>query len=796
MRASEPTVRALEFDSLRLVAAEFAANDLGRLALSSLVPFTEASELRRSLAMTAEVEVLLDAGALVVGFEEDLGPLGEAFARESAEIGGADLLLLARVLNASQEALARIRAEGDRFVALREAYVDVPDLADLVRELGKRLDERGRVRDNASRRLEQLARKSRKMRQGLYDKLGRFAAGHQDNLAEETVSVQDGRLVVLLRSGSKGRLAGMVQGRSSTGRSFYFEPLEFVEDNNELQSNQREEEAERQRILAELLRLVRSHAADLGEHWQLLGDLDVRQALCRLKQAFGGQFVEPQKDEELELVDARHPLLDPLLADHRGRALGQAGHLGPVVPLSLTLTNDRRMLVVTGPNAGGKTVALKTVGLLLLAAHCGFPVPVGIHSRLPFLESIVAVVGDDQDLLAERSTFSGKLLRLREVWHEAHSNSLVLIDELGSGTDPTEGAALGAALIEALADKGPWTLVTTHLTAIAARALDLERAECAAMEFDAGSGRPTYRLVPGPPGGSEALALARRLELPSEWLDRAEELLGPEERRLRRLLHEVETAKRRLDEDRDRLASALEQAERDRGSAAALFEEAQRERAQVSKKLKRELRDFRDEVRRKLAGETERLARELASTSKRSLASRAVERLFEAAPEFEEPPEPGAKALRAGEAVEHSVLGWRGELLSLDGEKATVGVHGKRVMCSSSELVRSQPKATGEREFRAPVSGRRAAVTDVPSGVVEELILIGQRVEPALEALDRFLDRALLGSNDSVRIVHGHGSGRLRRAVRDRLAKHPAVGSWRAGDESEGGDGATVVALA
>jgi DNA mismatch repair protein MutS2 len=783
---------------LKRVAAEFAVNDLGSLRLRSSLPLG-AAELHRSLKMTAEVERLLNDGALVTGFEEELVPLGEDLGREHCEIGGADLLLLATVLASSQAALARIAAAEPKCGTLLDAFGEVSDLSEFTAEIGKRLDERGRVRDNASPRMAQLSKKSRKVRHGLYAKLGSFASGHRDNLAEETVSVQDGRLVLLLRSGSKGRLAGVVQGRSSTGRSFYFEPLEFVEENNELQSSQREEEAERQRIFAELLARARDHAVDIREHWDLLADLDARQALCRFRKLFDGHFIEPREGEALELVEARHPLLDPLLADQRERALGQAGHLGPVVPLSLAMDGDHRMLVVTGPNAGGKTVALKTVGLLALAAHCGFPLPAGLHSRMPFLSSLVAVVGDDQDLLAERSTFSGRLLRLAEVWKEAHGRSLLLVDELGSGTDPTEGAALGVALLEALSAKRPWTVITTHLTGIAAAALDLDGAACAAMEFDSGSGHPTYRLVPGAPGGSEALALARRLALPDAWLERAEELLGPEERRLRRLLQEVEASKRELQDESERLAELLANADRDSREAAEQVAATNRERAQLSRGLKRELRDFRNDVRRKLAAEAERLAQELSSGKKRTATAKTVERLFEDAPQWSGPSEREDALLEVGEKVEHASLGWRGDLLELAGDKATVAVHGKRVRCLASELARIEPSGTEERaatgQLRAPISGSRSASTASSDGTVE-LMLIGQRVEPALDQLESFLDRALLGSSEFVRIVHGHGTGRLRAAVRKRLKGHAAVSSWRPGGDSEGGDGATIVTLA
>ncbi|MFQ5525060.1 MAG: Smr/MutS family protein [Thermoanaerobaculia bacterium] len=792
MQASSDSSRALEFASLKQVAAEFAVCDLGRTAILAARPIEKVSELRRSLAMTQEIERLVESEPLVRGFDEDLAPLGELVTGDHAEVKGRDLLLLAGVLTDSRAALDRVRAD-EEAQRLQEAFREVPDLGDLAGEIDRTIDERGRVRDDASPRLKKLSTRSRTVRRGLYSRLGEFVTGHRDNLAEETVSVQDGRLVLMLRSGSKGRLPGVVQGRSGTGKSFYFEPLEFVEENNELNESQREEEAERHRIFTELLARVRSNAAGIRAQWSMLAELDSRQALVRFKKTIGGHFVEPREGDPLELLDARHPLLDPVLAESRKRALGQAGHTDPVVPLVLQLAENRRMLVVTGPNAGGKTVALKTAGLLAVAAHCGFPLPVALHSRLPFLTRVVAVVGDEQDLLEERSTFSGRLLRLREVWDAAGPDSLLLVDELGSGTDPAEGSALGIALVEGLSAKRPWTVITTHLTAIAAAALELEAAACAAMEFDSRSGRPTYRLVPGAPGASEALALARRLDLPDAWLSRAEDLLGPEERRLRKLLQEVEATKRALESEREELGTLRSGAESDRLEAADELAAAAREKAVVAKRLKRELREFRDRVKRRLSEEVERVETELRAGRKKAAAREAIDRLFEDAPELEDPTSTPGPLPDLGDTVEHSGFGWRGELIQLDGERATVSVYGKRVTCEASELAVVGAESSHRAASSLASSERSPALA---SDTLAELMLVGQRVEPALEELERFLDRALLESRESVRIVHGHGTGRLRKAIRERLRGHAAVANWRPGEDGEGGDGATVVSLA
>jgi DNA mismatch repair protein MutS2 len=508
----------------------------------------------------------------------------------------------------------------------------------------------------------------------------------------------------------------------------------------------------------------------------------------------GGRLAELSESPELELVAARHPLLDPRLAGLREAALGESGHREAAVPLSLRLEAGRRLLVITGPNAGGKTVALKTLGLLSLASSCGLPVAAEAGTRLPVFERVVATVGDEQDLLQDRSTFSGRLLRLKEAWESAGPDSLILLDELGSGTDPEEGAALAIALLEGLLAKGSPGVITTHIVRLAAAALEAEGAFCAAMEFDGDSGRPTYQLLPGAPGGSEAVALARRLELPSEWLDRADELLGTGHRDLQRLLVEVERVRNELRSEVDK----------SRGEAAALTaervrleeqrEELEVERRRVARQLKTELEAFRRKVASELEEELDRMRAEVQSGRRRGLARRATERLFEAAPtpppvEDEFPDVP----LELGCRVEHRSLGWQGRLESLEGARAEVVAGGKRLRCQPEELRRLPEAASPPSEARAPVRMHSAAEGEDSSG--GELMLVGRRVEPALEELDAYLDRALRGARPEVRVIHGHGTGRLRQAVREFLRGHPAVGSWRPGGPSEGGDGATVVTL-
>jgi DNA mismatch repair protein MutS2 len=793
---SQATAQALEFPSLLAVVSRFAASDLGRDRALALRPFLEEDELRARRILFEEASRLVGDRGLVPDFEVALGDLLMRLTSGRPPLEGIDLVRLADLGKTTRAAAVRILEAVPPCPALAALARELPDLEPLLKRIERTLDRRGEVREDASPRLAALRRQIRTVRGQIYRELGDFVAGHQEDLSEETIPMRGGRLVVMLQAGSRGRSGGLVHGRSATGRSLYFEPLHVVESNNSLQQSVEDEEAERRRILAELIAAVRESLPALSEHARFLGDLDLLQAAARFGERCGAALPEIGARRDLKLRAARHPLLDPCLAEVREEALGQAGHSEDIVSLDVELGPDRRILVVTGPNAGGKTVALKTAGILALLAQCGLPIPAGPGSRVPFFSRLVATVGDEQDLLADRSTFSGRLLRLKEAWEGAGPDSLILLDELGSGTDPEEGAALAVALLEGLLEKGSLGVITTHLAQLAAAALELPGASCAAMEFDPATGRPTFRLVPGPPGASEALALARRLGLPAEWLDRAEARLGSEHRDLRRLIAEVEKVRQELAETRERLECEHADAAKLRRRLADENAALEEERRTVAKKMKAELESFRRETTERLRHEVDRLRERFEEGKRRGLAAEAVESLFAEAPAFgEAAPEP-AGPLVVGGAVRHLGLGWQGVLEKLEDGRAEVRVRGKRVRSRPEELAPAVPgEAPSRREptvrERRPRSGREDL--DEAAAVPSEINLIGLRVEPALAQLDSYLDRALLASRQQVRVIHGHGSGRLRQAVREHLRGHRGIAEIRSGAPNEGGDGATVV---
>ena len=787
--ASRATLRALEFPQYLALVASEAATDLGQARLLGLVPTVEREELARRQLRHEEVARLLLDGAVVPSFEEPLEPLFARLSPGQGDVAGRDLVLLATVLGATQAVRARVNGAELALPVLEAELAGVEPLDELRSRIERALDPRGEVRDDASPKLGRLRRDVRRVRDRLYRDLKGMLSDQGDHFSEETVPLHAGRLVLMLNAGSRGRVGGLVHGRSGTGKSFYFEPFEAVEPNNELQSLLEDERREKQRILTELIEQARVDRPAIEGHLELLAALDAGQAACRWARLAEARLAEIGERFDLALVGARHPLLDPRLASARRSALGNEGHVGEVVPLDLALGEGERILVVTGPNAGGKTAALKTLGLLTLAHQSGLPIPVEPGTRLPLLGAVVATIGDEQDLLADQSTFSGRLLRLKEVWERAGEDSLVLLDELGSGTDPEEGAALSTTLLEGLLERGTLGLITTHLATVAALAMESDGASCAAMQFDEASGRPTFRLRAGAPGGSHAIDLARRMGLPEEWLERAEESLGDDHRRLRTVLAELEELREEVDAQRGELERQQRLAAEREAQLDLELERVRAERAALDKNARAELREFRQKVQKELRAELDRVAKAARAGRKKGVVGKSVERLFEAAPVADEAPRSGG-VVAVGDEVEHLQLGWNGVVERMEKGKCWVRVRGMSIAVAERELRRSE----GEPAAKGPKA--KSSVASVSSDDPgRELKLIGQRVEEGLETLDRYLDRALLGSHDEVRVVHGHGSGRLRSAVREHLRGHPAVDRWRRAPDEQGGDGATLVAL-
>ncbi|HTR03813.1 MAG TPA: Smr/MutS family protein, partial [Thermoanaerobaculia bacterium] len=517
-----------------------------------------------------------------------------------------------------------------------------------------------------------------------------------------------------------------------------------------------------------------------------------------------GRLPEISDDGAWTLRGARHPLLDARFEKLRRRALDDAREGSAAVPLDVELPPDRRLLVVSGPNAGGKTVVLKTAGLFSMLAQCGIPIPAAAGTRLPVFRAIRTEIGDAQAILADRSTFSSSMERLARILAEAGPGTLALLDEIGGATDPEEGSAIARAYLEALVDRGGRVLATTHLSAIKTFAASRPDALCAAMEFDDATGRPNYRLHAGLAGRSHALSVARDRGLPESLIERATAILGEAWKRRERAETEAEQALERLREGERRLseqrALAARESERLEGERRQLADERARMLAQGLAGFERAEAELKRRVEKELEGARSASARLAQASAARLVegASQAagIEPVVAAAREAEEAiartVEPGSRARVRG-------LGAEGLVVSFDGDWAQMEIGSKRLRVRRGELepagaVNRKP-GTGNR--RDGASGSRFPIPDSrdSTGPTAEVNVIGQRVDEAIDAVEKALDQALVSGASNLRVIHGHGTGRLRDGLREHFRGNASVASMRPGGKNEGGNGATILEL-
>jgi len=780
---------ALEFPAVAERVAAAGATDYGAELGRTLAPSPDPDEVARRQALTAEAIGLVQSSA-----EPELHAIADvraAAVRASREgvLSPGELRAIAAAVRAGLAARAALEEAEDAPLLRALAEPIEPALAALADELEQRVEPDGSdLRDTASALLRRVRRDVRTSGERVAEELRRLARSRElrAHLQEDFVTQRGGRAVLAVKASARSAVPGVVHDASSSGETLFVEPFAVVELANRRSEAAGEERDEVERILRELSAAVGERAEALRALVEATGAIDLALACAAVSRGWRGTAVEPSA--EVRLVAARHPLLDPANA----------------VPIDLEL-GGLRALVVSGPNTGGKTVALKTLGLAALLHQSGLRPPAA-QAALPVFDRVLAVVGDRQSIEMSLSTFSAHLGDLLAVLRAATPRSLVLVDELASGTDPVEGSALAQALMARLAALARLTVVTTHYPELKEWASATDGAANAATAFDPETQEPLYRVAIGRPGTSHALETAERLGLDAGVVADARARIAPERRRVAELLAEAEEAARAG-------AESSEAAERERGEAVALAEETRAREA--------ELRAEIDAVRASVAGERERAVAEAerdlaeARAELRALRDeiRAARRLQrEAGPEAEperdrrlgeaserattaeralrsfRPPVPVTGPLAPGDPVEAPELGVRGTIAAIEGDEAEVaGAAGQRIRIPVERL---RPYVGGAEpdEPRPAVRVVAAARSDVS----DELDLRGQRPEEARAAVRSFVDDAVLAGLASVRVIHGRGTGAVRTAVRDELARHPLV----EGFESDSADGATAVTLA
>ncbi|HYI66166.1 MAG TPA: endonuclease MutS2 [Candidatus Limnocylindrales bacterium] len=790
--ADEGTLRALEFGAIVEQLAELTSFEPAReLALSSL-PSPDAVHVGLMQDQTEEAARLLDeqAQATIGGARDIRGSLDRA--ARGGRLTAAELLEVADTLEATARFADRLRGWSEPHLAgLRDELDAAPELAE---RIGRSVDESGEILDSASSELATIRRRLRTSQDRVRERLNTMLRSTQlaGAIGEPIVTVRSGRYVIPIRADAKGKVKGIVHDQSASGATLFIEPLTVVELNNAWTEATLAAQREEERILDELSAAVEARSESLRGSLAALARADLWMARARLGSRMDAVRPAPA-DDAAELLSARHPLL------------GAAA-----VPIDLRL-GDRfgyRALVVTGPNTGGKTVSLKTLGLLALMHQAGLRVPAAEGARLPIFRRVMADIGDEQSIAQSLSTFSSHLRNVVRFVEAAGRDTLVLLDEVGAGTDPTEGSALAMAVVTRLLDAGAMVAATTHYAELKTFATEHPSVTNAAVEFDVATLRPTYRLTIGLPGKSQAFAIAERLGLPAEILADARERISAEhasmEETLAAITRAQEAQQAALDAAQAERSVAADERERARSGVArarqeagTLLADARRAADDMLARAEREVVDVRRELTRQRNLGTGRTPRGAEAFDDLARKARRV-RTETVEPSHAEPEavedEPRAPQPRVGLWARSRTLGSTGRILEISGRtgRVTLETDGARLVIPADDVdVVSEPiSGPAPRDLEAEEMRRRAAERVSPT-----LDLHGERVEAALERLHAYLDDALLAGLDSVVIVHGIGTGALRRAVREALAEHPRVRGVRGGRRDEGGDGATVAEL-
>jgi len=801
----------LEWSQVLALLAREARTPMGRELATATLPFTDPGAIRRALGETRQARAaMVQTGVPPWEGIPDVRPTLESARVPGSVAEAADLAALIPLLDAAGRLVAYGRAIQPVAPDLAEALAGFTRQTELAELLRRSLDADGQVRDEAAPALRRVRQRIRDLRRELVKRLEAYFAGPNADTTfqERYVTVRHGRYVLPIRAEAKGRLRGIVHDRSQSGATLFVEPEAVVEANNDLVQAAREEETEILRILAALTDAVRAALPELDALVAGIGGLDLifaRGALAERMEA-----VEPTIAEERDVL--LRGALNPILLAQSWASEGGR----PVIPMDIEIGAERPVLVITGPNAGGKTVALKTLGLLVLMAQSGCHVPARDGARLPVFSQCFAIVGDEQSVAENLSTFSAFVKQLREVLERVDARSLVLLDELGAGTDPDDGAALAQAVLEALAERGAVVVASTHLEPLKGFASTHPRARNASVEFDAERLAPTFRLVYDRPGQSYALSIGARLGLPAALIERAHAHRSTQQRQLQELLARLDDRDRK-DAERGAL---LERREAESAGllarAQAELEAAKASARETVARAKAEAQRLVTEVRRHVNEEWDRLKR---SEKSRPELERARKRLVATAQQVEHTagaaPEPdGAGPVAAGDRVEITHLGLKGDVLGVDGETVTVqaGTVTVKVPMQALRVVSRGPspqpspqrgegamyprprRGRGQGEGAQMVEGGRIS-TPGKSAVAVELKIIGRTTDEARDLLEKYLDDAFLAGLTSVRIIHGKGTGALRRAVEELLSAHPLVAEHRPGASSEGGAGATVATL-
>jgi DNA mismatch repair protein MutS2 len=803
-------LRTLEFDRIVEVVTGLALTPLGATAVAELTPQTEPRAVAAALNATTETAAYLQGNALFP--LRAAGGLGEALA--SLRVQGQlleplPLRAVADFLDSVDLARASIRAATGSFPILTDIAARAPSFKHEVAAVRHAIDPSGDVLDHASSKLRGLRDQLRTKRTRLRSTLDQFVRGRDTAkyLQDQVVTERNGRYVLMVRAEHRGNVSGIVHGSSASGATLFLEPAATVEINNDIVELEEQEREEVRRILLALAEAFRQRPEDLQSALDVAVELDVLQAKARFAAITNATAPEIAIDGRLELRDARHPLL---IRDVRRRIEGLPANTIDVVPTDIVLEPPSRVLLITGPNTGGKTVAIKTAGLLALMAQAGLHVPAAV-ARLPVFSSVFADIGDEQSISASLSTFSGHITNIVAMDRAITLPALIILDEVGTGTDPNEGGALATAVVNHFKQRGAHVIATTHYDALKTWGTTTDGVTTAAFAFDPATFAPTYRLVYGAPGRSLAIEIAQRLGLPLPVVSAARGFLSDDQKRVAAHIARIDAQARMLESERLKLQRERRALDEAGASLGARERDVKEREERLSKRLNEKLEDRVRQARRDIELVIERLKERsdalleqaamkgrsggvstgdtgAARAEARDAIERIVERLKEPAPAAASPAAPptiGARVAVGG-------LGMEGTIVAIQGNQAEIDVRGKKLRAPLKGL---QVLASGAAKASQPATVRVTVDLQPREGLLSEINVIGSTVDHAVDRIARFLDETLVTDQQQIRIVHGHGTGQLRRGIAAFLKEHPLVAKFYPAPREQGGEGATIVEL-
>ncbi len=800
----QKTLSILEFDKIRELVAGYASFSGGRDLALAMQPTTELEQAREWQAETREAVSLFEADSgVTIGGARDVRRAADNAIRGFI-LAPEDFLAIQATIVAGRNLSRQLQRQAERVPHLAAIGVLIEECRGIVSAITATLDERGDVLDSASPRLAKVRQEQRMVHGRIQDKLQRILNSSMAQFLQEAIITQrGGRYVIPVRADAKGRLKGIVHDQSGSGATLWVEPLGTVDLNNEYRGLLMEEQEEIQRILRELSNQVADQGDAIKRVVERMAELDL--IFARANYALTTNAVEPNfvpwretkeprphrrragddvpaapRDRHpgstIWIKAARHPLLDPRR----------------VVPTNLTLEEDVFIVLITGPNTGGKTVSLKTMGLMAVMAQAGLHLPAN-EARLTVFDNVFADIGDEQSIEQSLSTFSAHMTNIVRILAGVDDRSLVLLDELGSGTDPTEGAALAQSVVNFLRDKGATTFVATHFPELKIYASQTPGATNASLLFDMETLSPTYEMTIGLPGRSNAFAIARRLGLDATILDDAMRQVSADSHQAEDLLDSIYTLREKMEAEEAQTRRTLREAEAERDRLTRRLEEVEVERGRILEETRQEMRRQIELLQTEIRQARSKLRDAASLSAVKKLGKQVAE--LEVTPETVLAPEPAEtlevsrgkrRSLQVGDIVQVRSLNVRGEVTSLGKNEVVVAVGRLQMRAGYDDLeFRERPAAERETEVVAALH---------PSPGIE-LDIRGVRVEDGIERLMRYLDSAFLARLPFVRIIHGKGTGRLREAVREELTQNRHVRAWEEGKDGEGGPGVTVAHL-